>query len=41
MLIEVDYLERIHEIKMKLFDLGTSRMVLEGEANLKRMGYRP
>jgi hypothetical protein len=38
--IEVDYLERVHEIKMRLFDLETSRMVLEEEANLKRLGYR-
>jgi hypothetical protein len=38
--IEVDYLERVHEIKMRLFDLETSRMVLEEEANLRRLGYR-
>ncbi len=38
--IEVDYLERVHEIKIRLFDLETSRMVLEEEANLKRLGYR-
>jgi hypothetical protein len=38
--IEVDYLERVHEIKMRLFDLETSRMVLEEETNLKRLGYR-
>lgn len=29
-----------HEIQMGLFDLETSRMVLEEEANLKRFGYR-
>jgi len=38
--IEVDYLERVHEIKTRLFDLETSRMVLEEEANLRRLGYR-
>jgi hypothetical protein len=38
--IEVDYLERVHEIKMRLFDMETSRMVLEEEANLRRLGYR-
>ncbi len=38
--IEIDYLERVHEVKMRLFDLETSRMVLEEEANLKRLGYR-
>lgn len=38
--IEVDYLERVHEIKMRMFDLETSRMVLEEEANLRRLGYR-
>jgi len=38
--IEVDYLERVSEIKLRLFDMETSRMVLEEEANLKRLGYR-
>lgn len=38
--IEVEYLTRIHEIRMRLFDLETSRMVIEEEANLKRLGYR-
>ncbi|MCW5983511.1 MAG: hypothetical protein KIT09_35800, partial [Bryobacteraceae bacterium] len=38
--IEIDYLERVHEIKMRLFDLETSRMVLEEEAHLARLGYR-
>ena len=38
--IEIDYLERVHEIKMRLFDLETSHMVMEEEANLKRLGYR-
>jgi len=38
--IEVAYLERVHEIKLRLFDLETSRMVIEEEANLQRLGYR-
>ena len=38
--IEVDYLERVSEIKLRLFDMETSRMALEEEANLKRLGYR-
>jgi hypothetical protein len=38
--IEVAYLERVNEIKQRLFDLETSRMVLEEEANLQRLGYR-
>jgi hypothetical protein len=38
--IEVAYLERVNEIKLRLFDLETSRMVLEEEANLRRLGYR-
>ena len=31
--IEGDYLERFHEIRMLLFELETSRMVLEEEVN--------
>ncbi|HOQ47920.1 MAG TPA: hypothetical protein PK157_21605 [Bryobacteraceae bacterium] len=38
--IEVAYLERVNEIKQRLFDMETSRMVLEEEANLRRLGYR-
>ena len=38
--IEVEYLTRVHEIRMRLFDLETSRMVIEEEAQLKRLGYR-
>ena len=37
---EVDYLGRAHEVKIRLFDLETSRMVLEEEANMNRLGYR-
>jgi hypothetical protein len=38
--IEIDYLTRVHEIRMRLFDLETSRMVIEEEAQLKQLGYR-
>jgi len=38
--IAIEYLERVHEIRMRLFDLETSRMVLEEEAQLKRLGFR-
>jgi hypothetical protein len=38
--IEIDYLTRVHEIRTRLFDLDTSRMVIEEEAQLKRLGYR-
>jgi len=38
--IEVEYLARVHEIRMRLFDLETSRMVIEEEAAMKRLGYR-
>ena len=32
--------ERVHEIKLRLFDLETSRMVLEEEARLRALGYQ-
>jgi hypothetical protein len=38
--IEVDYLDRVNEVKQRMFDMETSRMVLEEEANLNRLGYR-
>jgi len=38
--IEVDYIIKVHEIRMRLFDLETSRMVIEEEANLRRLGYQ-
>jgi hypothetical protein len=38
--IEIEYLTRVHEIRMRLFDLETSRMMIEEEAQLKRLGYR-
>jgi hypothetical protein len=38
--IEIDYITRVHEIRMRMFDLETSRMVIEEEAAMKRLGYR-
>jgi len=38
--IEIEYVTRVHEIRMRLFDLETSRMVIEEEAAMKRLGYR-
>jgi len=38
--IEVDYLEQVHEIKQRLFDLETSQRVLDYELEMKRLGYQ-
>lgn len=38
--IEIDYLEQVHEIKQRLFDLETSQRVLDYELEMKRLGYR-
>ena len=38
--IEIEYTTRVHEIRMRLFDLETSRMVIEEESQFKRLGYR-
>ena len=38
--IEIEYITQVHEIRMRLFDLETSRMVIEEEAQLKRLSYR-
>jgi hypothetical protein len=38
--IEIEYITRVHEVRTRLFDLETSRMVIEEEAQLKRLGYR-
>jgi hypothetical protein len=38
--IEIEYITWVHEIRMRLFDLETSRMAIEEEAQLKRLGYR-
>jgi hypothetical protein len=38
--IEIEYLTRVHEIRMRLYDLETSQMLIEEEAQFKRLGYR-
>ncbi|MCC6362137.1 MAG: hypothetical protein IT165_01355 [Bryobacterales bacterium] len=38
--IEIDYIEQVHEIKQRLFDLETSQRVLDYELEMKRLGYR-
>jgi len=38
--IEVAYLQRVNDIKLRLFDLDTTRMLIEEEANLRRLGYQ-
>ena len=38
--IEIDYLEKVHEVKQRLYDMDTSRMLLEEELTLKRLGYK-
>jgi len=38
--IEIDYLEKVHEVRQRLFDMDTSRMLMEEELTLKRLGYK-
>jgi hypothetical protein len=38
--IEIDYIEQVHEIKQRLFDLETSQRVMDYELEMKRLGYR-
>jgi len=38
--IEIDYLEKVHEVKQRLYDMDTSRLLLEEELTLKRLGYQ-
>lgn len=38
--IEIEYLQQANEIKQRLFDLETSRQVLEYEMELNRLGYQ-
>jgi len=38
--IEIDYLEKVHEVRQRLYDMDTSRMLLEEELTLKRLGYQ-
>ena len=37
---EIDYLEKVHEVRQRLYDMDTSRMLLEEELTLKRLGYQ-
>jgi len=39
MQIEVDYLERVHEVKLRLFDLESSQQAMAYELEMKRLGY--
>ena len=38
--IEIDYLEKVHQVKQALYDMDTRRMLLEEELALKRLGYQ-
>jgi hypothetical protein len=38
--IEIDYLEKVHEMRQRLYDMDTSRLLLEEELTLKRLGYQ-
>jgi hypothetical protein len=38
--IEIEYLGKVHEVKQKLYDIDTRRMLLEEELTLKRLGYK-
>ena len=38
--IEIDYLEKVHEVKQALYDMDTRRMLLEEELNLTRLKYK-
>lgn len=38
--IEIDYLQKVHEVKQALYDMDTRRLLLEEELTLKRLGYK-
>ena len=38
--IEIDHIERVHGIRMRMFELETSTMLIEEEASMTRLGYR-
>ncbi|MCZ2147963.1 MAG: hypothetical protein LC126_09300 [Bryobacterales bacterium] len=38
--IEIDYVEQVHEMKQRLFDLETSQRVMDYDLEMKRLGYR-
>ena len=38
--IEIEYLEKVHEVKQHLYDMDTTRVLMEEELNMKRLGYK-
>src|ERR1035437_4761108 len=38
--IEVEYMEKVNEVKQRLYDIDTSRVLMEEELTMKRLGYR-
>ena len=38
--IEIEYLQKVHEVKQMLYDMDTRRLLLEEELTLKRLGYK-
>ncbi len=38
--IEIEHIVRVHEIRMQLFELESSRFLIEEESNMKRLGYQ-
>jgi hypothetical protein len=38
--IEIDHIERVHGIRMRMFELETSTLLIEEEAAMARLGYR-
>ena len=38
--IEIDYLEKVHEVKQALYDMDARRMLLEEELNLTQLKYK-
>ncbi|HPT27660.1 MAG TPA: hypothetical protein PLZ95_14665 [Bryobacteraceae bacterium] len=38
--IEIDHIERVHGIRMRMFELETSTLLIEEEAAMVRLGYR-
>jgi hypothetical protein len=38
--IEIDYLEKVHQVKQALYDIETRQILDEEELTLKRLGYR-
>ena len=38
--IEIEYLQKVHEVKQALYDMDTRRLLLEEELTLKRLSYK-